>query len=46
MQTVITLLFVAEVSYVFVGIDLIRRATRTRGLPEFLLGLAFVFTGL
>jgi hypothetical protein len=46
MQLIITMLFVAEVSYVFVGLDLIRRATKTRGLPEFFLGLAFVFNGL
>ena len=46
MQLVLTLLFVAEVSYVFVGIDLLRRASKTRGLPEFFLGLAFVFNGL
>ncbi len=46
MQLIITLLFVAEVSYVLVGIDLIRRARQTRGLPEFFLGLAFVFNGL
>jgi len=46
MQLVLTLLFIAEVSYVFVGIDLLRRASKTRGLPEFFLGLAFVFNGL
>jgi hypothetical protein len=40
------LLFIAEVSYVLVGIDLIRRARETRGLPELVLGLAFVFNGL
>jgi hypothetical protein len=46
MQLFLTLLFIAEVSYILVGIDLIRRATETRGLPEFYLGLAFVFNGL
>ncbi|MCH8082653.1 MAG: hypothetical protein IH885_00295 [Myxococcales bacterium] len=46
MQLILTLLFIAEVSYVFVGIDLLRRASKTRGLPEFFLGLAFVFNGL
>ncbi len=46
MQLIITLFFVVEVSYVLVGIDLIRRARQTRGLPEFFLGLAFVFNGL
>ena len=46
MQQIITLLFIAEVSYVIVGLDLIRRARETRGLPELFLGLAFVFNGL
>jgi hypothetical protein len=46
MQQILTLLFIAEVSYVLVGIDLIRRARETRGLPELFLGLAFVFNGL
>ena len=46
MQLVLTLLFIAEVSYIFVGIDLLRRASKTRGLPEFFLGQAFVFNGL
>ena len=46
MQQLVTLLFVAEVSYVLVGIDLLRRARTTRGLPELFLGLAFVFNGL
>jgi len=46
MQHILLLLFIAEVSYVLVGIDLIRRARETRGLPEFFLGLAFVFNGL
>jgi hypothetical protein len=46
MEQILTLLFIAEVSYVLVGIDLIRRAKETRGLPEFFLGLAFVFNGL
>jgi hypothetical protein len=46
MQLFLTLLFIAEVSYILVGIDLIRRATETRGLPEFYLGLAFIFNGL
>jgi hypothetical protein len=46
MQHILLLLFIAEVSYVLVGIDLIRRAKETRGLPEFFLGLAFVFNGL
>ena len=46
MQLILTLLFIAEVSYVLVGIDLIRRARETRGLPELFLGLAFVFNGL
>jgi hypothetical protein len=46
MQHILLVLFIAEVSYVLVGIDLIRRARETRGLPEFFLGLAFVFNGL
>jgi hypothetical protein len=46
MQHLLTFLFIAEVSYVLVGADLIRRSTKTRGLPEFFLGLAFVFNGL
>jgi len=46
MQQIITALFIAEVCYVFVGLDLIRRARETRGLPELFLGLAFVFNGL
>jgi hypothetical protein len=46
MQQILTLLFIVEVSYVLVGIDLIRRARQTRGLPELFLGLAFVFNGL
>jgi len=45
MQQILTLLFVAEVSYVLVGFDLIRRARETRGLPELVLGFAFVFNG-
>jgi len=46
MQQILVLLFIAEISYVLVGIDLIRRARRTRGLQELILGLAFVFNGL
>ena len=46
MDLILTLLFIAEVSYVLIGFDLIRRSTETRGLPEFFLGLAFVFNGL
>ena len=46
MQQILTLLFIAEISYVLVGIDLLRRARRTRGLQELILGLAFVFNGL
>ncbi len=46
MQQILTLLFIVEVSYVLVGVDLLRRARRTRGLPELFLGLAFVFNGL
>ena len=46
MEQILTLLFIAEVSYVLIGLDLIRRSTETRGLPEFFLGLAFVFNGL
>ena len=46
MQHILTLLFIAEVSYVLVGFDLIRRSRETRGLPELILGLAFVFNGL
>jgi hypothetical protein len=46
MQQLLTLLFIAEVSYVLVGFDLIRRSRETRGLPEFFLGMAFVFNGL
>jgi hypothetical protein len=46
MQQILTLLFIAEVSYVLVGIDLLRRSSQTRGLPELFLGLAFAFNGL
>jgi hypothetical protein len=46
MQQILTLLFIAEVSYVLVGFDLIRRSKETRGVPELILGLAFVFNGL
>jgi hypothetical protein len=46
MEHFLTLLFIAEVSYILVGIDLMRRARETRGLPELFLGLAFVFNGL
>jgi hypothetical protein len=46
MEQILTLLFIAEVSYVLVGFDLIRRSRETQGLPELLLGLAFVFNGL
>jgi hypothetical protein len=46
MQQLVTLLFIVEVSYVLVGLDLLRRARTTRGLPELFLGLAFVFNGL
>ncbi len=46
MQQILLLLFIAEVSYVVVGMDLLRRAAKTRGLAEFFLGLAFVFNGL
>jgi hypothetical protein len=46
MQWIDTALFIAEIAYIFFGIDLLRRAARTRGLPELFLGLAFVFNGL
>jgi hypothetical protein len=46
MQQLVTLLFIVEVSYVLVGLDLLRRARTTRGLPELFLGLAFIFNGL
>ncbi len=46
MQQILLLLFLAEVSYVVVGLDLVRRSAQTRGVPEFILGLAFVFNGL
>ncbi len=46
MQQILLLLFIAEVSYVVVGLDLVRRSAKTRGLPELILGLAFVFNGL
>jgi hypothetical protein len=46
MQSIDTALFIAEIGYILVGIDLLRRAHRTRGLPELFLGLAFVFNGL
>jgi hypothetical protein len=46
MQLIETALFIAEVSYVIVGVDLLRRARTTQGLPEYFLGLAFVFNGL
>ena len=46
MQSILFALFIAEISYILVGIDLLRRARRTRGMPELFLGLAFVFNGL
>jgi len=46
MELLINTLFIAKVSYAAVGLDLLRRATRTRGLPELFLGLAFLFNGL
>lgn len=46
MEHILTALFIAEVSYVLVGLDLLRRWKKTRGLPELFLGLAFVFNGL
>ncbi len=46
MEQINLLLYIAEVSYVVVGLDLVRRSAKTRGLPEFFLGLAFVFNGL
>jgi hypothetical protein len=46
MEQILTALFIAEVSYVLVGLDLLRRSKKTRGLPELFLGLAFVFNGL
>lgn len=46
MQQLLLLLFIAEVSYVVVGMDLLRRAAKTRGLAECILGLAFIFNGL
>jgi hypothetical protein len=46
MQHLLLFLFIAEVSYIFVGVDLLRRSTKTHGLPELFLGLAFVFNGL
>jgi hypothetical protein len=46
MQSIATALFIAELGYILVGLDLLRRARRTQGLPEIFLGLAFVFNGL
>ena len=46
MELIQNFLFIAEVSYVLVGLDLLRRAKTTRRLPEFFLGLAFVCNGL
>jgi len=46
MQLIETALFIAEVSYVIIGVDLLRRARKTQGVPEYFLGLAFVFNGL
>jgi hypothetical protein len=46
MEQLILFLFIAEVAYVVVGVDLLRRAAKTRGLAELFLGLAFVFNGL
>jgi hypothetical protein len=46
MEQLILFLFFAEVAYVIVGMDLLRRAAKTRGLAELFLGLAFVFNGL
>lgn len=45
MEQILIALFIAEVCYVFIGLDLLRRARETRGLPELFLGLAFVFNG-
>ncbi|MBW2493471.1 MAG: hypothetical protein JRE43_01870 [Deltaproteobacteria bacterium] len=45
MELIQKFLFIAEVSYVLVGLDLLRRAKMTRGLPELFLGLAFVCNG-
>jgi len=46
MQSIATALFIAELGYILVGVDLLRRARRSQGLPELFLGLAFVFNGL
>jgi hypothetical protein len=46
MQALVTALFLAKIGYVILGIDLVRRAHKTKGMPEFYLGVAFVLNGL
>jgi hypothetical protein len=46
MEQILFALFIAEISYALVGLDLLRRAKKTGGVPELFLGLAFVFNGL
>jgi hypothetical protein len=44
-QAAVTLVFLSGISYVVVGIYLLRKASTTRGRPEFYLGLAFLMDG-
>jgi hypothetical protein len=44
-QAAVTMVFLSAISYVVVGIYLLRKASTTRGRPEFYLGLAFLFDG-
>lgn len=45
-QAAVTLVFLSGISYVVVGIYLLRKASTMPGRPEFLLGLAFLMDGL
>jgi hypothetical protein len=44
-QAAVTLVFLSGISYVAVGIYLLRKSSTMPGRPEFLLGLAFLFDG-
>lgn len=45
-QAASTFVYLVGISYVAVGIHLLRLASRTRGIPERFLGLAFLFDGI
>jgi hypothetical protein len=44
-QAAVTLVFLSGISYVVVGIYLLRKSSTMPGRPEFFLGLAFLFDG-